>query len=145
MATKLVIEPLFESNFRSCSYGFRPQRSATDALEMLRVQAAKGYNHVFDADIEDFFGSIDHDRLMKLVGRRISDKRVLKLLWQWLKVGVLEDGLVRSQVAGTPQGGVLSPLLANIYLHVLDETWSRKYSHLGVLVRYADDCDPESV
>ena len=139
MATKLVMEPIFEADFRPCSYGFRPRRSATDALEVLRKQAAKGENLVLDADIEDFFGSIDHKRLMKLVKRRISDKRVLKLLRQWLKVGVFEDGMVRSTVAGTPQGGVISPLLANIYLHVLDETWSRKYSHLGTLVRYADD------
>ncbi len=139
MATKLVMEPIFEADFRPCSYGFRPRRSATDALEVLRKQASKGENLVLDADIEDFFGSIDHGRLMKLVKRRISDKRVLKLLRQWLKVGVFEDGMVRSAVAGTPQGGVISPLLANIYLHVLDETWSRKYSHLGTLVRYADD------
>lgn len=139
MATKLVVEPIFEAGFRPCSYGFRPRRSATEALETLRKQAAKGGNYVLDADIEDFFGSIDHERLMKLVARRISDKRVLKLLRQWLKVGVLEDGKVRSAVAGTPQGGVISPLLANVYLHVLDETWSRKYAHLGTLVRYADD------
>lgn len=139
MATKLVIEPIFEADFRPCSFGFRPRRSATDALEVIREQASKGGNYVLDADIKDFFGSIDHKRLMKLVTRRISDRRVLKLLRQWLKVGVIEEGVVRSQVAGTPQGGVISPLLANIYLHVLDETWSRKYAHLGTLVRYADD------
>lgn len=138
MAAKLVVEPIFEADFRPCSHGFRPGRSATDALETVR-ERAKDENVVLDADIEDFFGSIDHERLMKLVSRRISDRRVLRLLRQWLKAGVVENGVVRSAVAGTPQGGVISPLLANVYLHVLDETWSRKYAHLGTLVRYADD------
>jgi group II intron reverse transcriptase/maturase len=139
MAAKLVLEPVFEADFVPVSYGFRPKRSATGALEELRKLGAKGYNHVLDADIRDYFGSIDHDKLMKLVGRRVSDPRVLKLLRQWLRAGVMEEGVVTETKTGTPQGGVISPLLSNIYLHVLDTLWTRRYSHLGVLVRYADD------
>ena len=139
MAAKLVLEPIFEADFRPRSYGFRPRRGATQALEHLRTLGAKGGNHVLDADIKDYFGSIDHDKLMKLVERRISDRRVLKLLRQWLGAGVIEEGRETAMLSGTPQGGVISPLLSNIYLHVLDATWERRCAHLGTLVRYADD------
>lgn len=139
MATKLVIEPIFEADFQSCSYGFRPRRHANQALEQIRENGNRGYNYVVDADIRSFFDNIDHEKLMILLRERISDRRVLKLIRKWLKVGVLEDGTIRTSLAGTPQGGVISPLLANIYLNVLDRVWQRRYGHLGILVRYCDD------
>jgi RNA-directed DNA polymerase len=155
-AAKLILEPIFETKFRDCSYGFRPGRSATQALEKIRVTVNRGFNHVLDADIRDYFDEIDHNALMSRMRHRVGDKHILRLVKAFLRAGILtEEGNDRTTITGTPQGGVLSPLLANIALSILDEHFARKWEALGPswkrakhrrggaptmrIVRYADD------
>ncbi len=157
-ALKLVLEPIFEADFKPCSYGFRPKRRAQDAIAEIHYLASptRNYEWVFEADITACFDEIDHTALMGRVRHRIRDKRVLELVKAFLKAGVLsEEGISRQTTTGTPQGGILSPLLANIALSVIDEHFTQKWEALGPswtrakrrragepamrLVRYADD------
>jgi len=143
-ACLLILEPIFESDFQDCSYGFRPGRSQIDALEEIRSHLRLGYCAVYDADIQSYFDTIDHRKLMACLRRRVVDRSVLKLIRMWLTCPVQEDGgpLTKS-TSGTPQGGVISPLLSNVYLHELDLRWHRdggpRKRYNARLVRYADD------
>jgi RNA-directed DNA polymerase len=139
MATKLVMEPIFEADFQETSFGFRPNRSAKQALDRIRKACNRKGNWVVDVDIQGYFDNINQEKLMKLVEMRISDRRILKLVRKWLGAGVMEEGNVRRSDLGTPQGGVISPLLANIYLNYFDILWERHGSRIGELTRYADD------
>jgi RNA-directed DNA polymerase len=136
-ALKTVIEPIFEADMLECSFGFRPRRSAHDALQVLVDEAWEGRRWVVETDIANCFEAIPHDRLMSAIEERIVDRQVLKLLRALLRAGVMKDATVMRNVTGTPQGGVISPLLCNVYLHRLDRQWTER-GH-GVLVRYADD------
>lgn len=140
MAAKLVLEPIFETNFRDCSYGFRPNCSTHGAMKRLRQAITfKEQRTIIDVDIKGYFDTISHDLLMQLLERRISDKRVLKLIWSWLKAGVMEEGeFVKAKEIGSPQGSVISPLLSNIYLHSFDVMFEGS-GIKGTLIRYADD------
>lgn len=145
-ACKLVIEPIFEADFEECSYGFRPNRSAKDAITKIKEHLKTGKTEVYDADLSKYFDTIPHDRLMVALKERIADKRVLKLIEKWLKTPIYEDGQYKGgkkNKVGTPQGGVISPLLSNLYLHLLDRiinSGTSLFRRSGVmLVRYADD------
>jgi len=114
-AVRLVVEPLFEASFCCVSYGFRPERSAQQAIKTIRESVNRGQGEVIDLDLKSYFDTVDHEVLMKLVMRRVRDPRVLRLIRRWLRAGVMLEGHKEESLVGTPQGGVISPLLANIY------------------------------
>lgn len=142
-AVKIIIEPIFEADFADFSYGFRPKRKALDAINKIRMHAYSGRRLVVDADIKAYFDTIPHNKLLLLVRQRITDKGILKLLDLWLTAGVMSEGVISRNMIGTPQGGVISPLLANIYLNALDQLWIKQgyttLEHQAHLIRYADD------
>lgn len=138
-AAKIVLEPIFEADFRGCSFGFRPKRSAHDALDQIKREVMRGRRWVIDADIRGFFDTLDPKILEQLICERISDRRVLKLLRSWLRAGVLDGETLQRPEIGSPQGSPVSPLLANVYLNALDRAWEDEHGGLGVLVRYCDD------
>jgi len=138
-ALKIVIEPIFEADFLPCSYGFRPRRDAHQGLQAMRDAVRTGRTWVVDADVESFFDRLGHDRILECLRERVSDRKVLELIRAILSAGILDGGTLSSPTEGSPQGGPLSPLLANVVLHRLDRAWTAEYHWLGELVRYCDD------
>jgi RNA-directed DNA polymerase len=138
-ALKIVIEPIFEADFLPCSYGFRPRRDAHQALQTMRDAVRTGRTLVVDADIESFFDQLGHDRILECLRERVSDRKVLGLIRAILSAGILDGGTLSNPMEGSPQGGPLSPLLANVVLHRLDRAWTDGHRGMGELVRYADD------
>ena len=140
-----MLNAIYEEDFLGFSYGFRPERGAHDALDALSVGITrKRVNFILDADIEKFFDSVSQEWLIRFVEHRIGDKRIIRLLQKWLKAGVLEDGDVTTSDRGTGQGSVISPLLANIYLHYAFDLWADRWRRREakgdmIIVRYADD------
>ncbi len=138
-AAKLLLEPIFEADFEGSSFGFRPGMGPQEALAAVQENARAGYRWVVDADIEQFFDRLDHQQLMAALRGRLSDGELLRLIYRWLKAGYLLEGVYHDTDGGSPQGGVLSPLLANVYLHGFDQAQRTQQSFIGRLVRYADD------
>lgn len=150
-ATTTVLNAIYELEFKGFSYGFRPGRSPHHALDALYVAVhRKKINWVYDADIQGFFDAIDHEWLIKFIEHRIGDRRVIRHIRKWLMAGVMEDGRWRQEETGTPQGGSISPLLANIYLHYALDLWVHRWREKStggdvIIVRFADDCAPGNV
>lgn len=143
-AVRMILEPIYEAQFLGFSYGFRPGRSQHGALDALYVALNGKANWVLDADIRSFYDTIDHGWMQKFLEHRIGDRRLVHLLMKWMRAGVMEDGVLREVTEGTPQGGVISPLLSNVYLHYAIDLWvqhwrKRKARGEVRIVRYADD------
>ena len=143
-----ILNAIYEAEFLDCSFGFRPERGCHDALKVLgKIIEDKPVNYVVEADIKGFFDHVDHDWMIKFLEHRIADKNLLRLIKRFLKAGIMEAGVKYDTPEGTPQGGVISPILANVYLHYVLDLWferifSRKSQGKVYLVRYADDCAP---